>query len=606
MTRHLLIASTLLCLPAAAWAQEDTKKIAADARHVLETHCYRCHGKDGKAEGGFSYVLDVQRMLERRKLKKGDPEESAIYYRAAADDDSAMPPLGIKAPVPKDDLAKLKKWIECGCPDFPAAEAIAAAQKRPYLDEKYVYKAMYDYLLDAKATDSGRFKRFFTLTHLHNNPAVTDAQLRLYRAGVAKLVNSLSWRKNIVYPTPIDQWGVVLAIDLRDLDWDLNYAWEKIIGFTEGKEPYLGYPYALKHDRYPEDPQLNTYAKEVYANTYSDVPAIRADWFVANASTPPLYHELANIPYNTHDLERLLKVDPALNYRRETLARAGFGKSGVSQHNRLVERHHALFGCYWKSYDFKESDGPGNLFQLPLGPLNLFGAGKHPYPNQSFVHAGGEMIWALPNGLHAYMLADGEGRRISDGPSEVVRDLKEFGGRGTIVVNGLSCMGCHYQGMIDFTDTVRDGSGLMGKAKEKVKRLYPDHKTMRLLVDNDRADYLAAFDRVVSPYLRVGADEKKDITKFPEPVTLIGSKYLNAPVDLDDAARELYVADVGDVRATIKANPKLQGLGLRPLLNKDVVKRQAWETVLEVYSPYQIMAQIMERGEPVRIRRPPF
>src|ERR1019366_1853098 len=161
--------------------------------------------------------------------------------------------------------------------------------------------------------------------------------------------------------------------------------------------------------RYPEDAELNTSAKRVYELTKTEVPAVRADWFLAAAALPPLYHELLNIPTQVDELERQLKVNVAYNFQRDKLARAGFVRSNVSTQNRLVERHDALFGMYWKSYDFKGNDGLANLLRYPLGPLNLFAKDKHPFPDQAFVHDGGEMIWALPNGLHAYMLTDGNG-----------------------------------------------------------------------------------------------------------------------------------------------------------------------------------------------------
>ena len=39
------------------------------------------------------------------------------------------------------------------------------------------------------------------------------------------------------------------------------------------------------------------------------------------------------------------------------MLRAGFLKSGVSDHNRLIERHESNYGAYWVSYDFKRVGG---------------------------------------------------------------------------------------------------------------------------------------------------------------------------------------------------------------------------------------------------------
>jgi len=62
--------------------------------------------------------------------------------------------------------------------------------------------------------EHARFQRFFTLNHLHNDPSVTESELRLARAAVAKVLNSLSWRRAIVQPRPIDEQQTILAFDL--------------------------------------------------------------------------------------------------------------------------------------------------------------------------------------------------------------------------------------------------------------------------------------------------------------------------------------------------------------------------------------------------------
>jgi serine/threonine-protein kinase len=80
--------------------------------------------------------------------------------------------------------------------------------------------------------------------------------------------------------------------------------------------------------------------------------------------------------------------------------------SGISRNNRLLERHDAVHGAYWRTYDFdavpqnlveRQNLLPDrrNLFAYPLGP----GIGEN-----LFQHAGGEIIFNLPNGLHGYML----------------------------------------------------------------------------------------------------------------------------------------------------------------------------------------------------------
>ena len=67
-----------LALPLAARAQED---LAAQARKILETNCYHCHGKDGSSKGRFGYVLDVQKMAADKKIvsKKCGPVGASTH-----------------------------------------------------------------------------------------------------------------------------------------------------------------------------------------------------------------------------------------------------------------------------------------------------------------------------------------------------------------------------------------------------------------------------------------------------------------------------------------------------------------------------------------------
>ena len=207
-------------------------------------------------------------------------------------------------------------------------------------------------------------------------------------------------------------------IDLRDLKWTSD-SWRTILE---------SYPYGLL--------QNSKDAIALRAETQCQIPVVRADWFISTASRPPLYHVLAQIPNTDKKLESLLQVNVQRNLKEDRVIRAGFTRSGVSQHNRLIERHESIFGAYWKSYDFAGSTGRKNLFDFPLGPGDTA---------VDFDHDGGEIIFQLPNGMLAYMLTDEKGNRIDKGPTSIVSDPRQ---RDRAVVNGVSCMSCHYGGFI--------------------------------------------------------------------------------------------------------------------------------------------------------------
>ncbi len=272
-------------------------------------------------------------------------------------------------------------------------------------------------------------------------------------------------------------------------------------------------------------------------------------------------------------MEKKLGVDIPANFKADKLMRAGFAKSGVSGQNRMVERHDALYGAYWKSYDFFPETGRANLTRFPLGPTFE----HNPFANHAFKHDGGEIIFNLPNGLQAYLLVNNKDERIDAGPIDIVGDDKRVSGTPAIV-NGVSCMACHQNGTIPFKDEIRDGHALGGEAGEKVKRLYPEKKAFDEAVDEDRKRFLTSLEKVVGPFLKVGADKNTPITKFKEPVTEVSIPYRRGYLDLRAVAAELYLEKPEDVLKV--GEKKLKELGLERLTKPGgLVGRYQWEAV---------------------------
>jgi serine/threonine-protein kinase len=566
-------------VPAESTAGESGPGLAQVAHGLLKKYCYRCHGVRFEVPG--YNVLDRDILVANRGedepayVVPGKPGESYLWERVGVEKD--MPPSG---PKPSDDeRAVFRTWIAAGAP-FPTADP----STRPLQTDKEVLAAIRDHLRRAPASDR-TYLRYFTLANLHNNKDVSDDDLRLARAAVAKLANSLSWKSEIAVLKAIDPAETILVLDVRDVGWDERDLWKKIL---------VRYPYGLKHDK-DRDAAIRTLAQEVYALSGSSMPYVRADWFVASAARPPLYETLLDLPADATALERMLKVDVAADFLRDRLARAGFATSGVSSQNRLVDRHPALYGAYWKSYDFKHNEGKGNLFRFPLGPVFK----DHPFPAQAFEHAGGEIIFNLPNGLQGYLLVDAQDRRIAAGPVEVVSDALRTGGTAAIVP-GLSCMACHQHGMIPFKDTIRAGLAVAGDARAKAERLFPEKEPMDKLLEKDEARFLKALDEAAGPFLKAGEDQKKPIKEFPEPIGAVARAYMK-DLGPEEVAAELGFGDPKDLAAAIKANPRLRQLGLGPLLQGAAIKRTEWDSLDGRFiSTFQDAAHELDLGTPFR------
>jgi serine/threonine-protein kinase len=556
-------------------AETDGKQLAAEARGVLKQHCQRCHHGEGSEGGDFDVLtltsLTAARGDEKPYLVAGKPAESFLFKRVMK---GSMPPKAVRERPTDADKEVLQRWINAGLPAFPAAEA------RPFIGTRAVLAAVRDHLRAARAEDRP-FLRYFTLTHLHNNPRIGDADLRLARAALAKAVNSLSWKPRLVIPQAVDRDQTVFAVDERDLDWDRHDLWRWVLRV---------YPYGLKYGNHP-DPEVRKLDDDIGDVTDCDLVLVRADWFVATATRPPLYHTLLQLPGNAADLERRLNVDVESNFRRDRLARAGFAVSGVSGQNRLVERHDAEHGAYWKSYDFKANNARANLLQFPLGPT----VADHPFPRATFRQDGGELIFNSPNGLQGYMLVNGKDERIDAGPVEVVSDSLRTSGTPEIV-NGLSCMACHKRGTIACKDLVREGTAVSGLARQKVQRLYPGQRTLDELLKEDSDRFVRAVERVTGPFLKDEGDRNKD----QEPVGETARQYRLVDLTAAEAAAELGLKDAGELVERLKGNRKLRELGLAPLLTGGAIKRHDWEA-LPGTSLFHLTARELEVGTPFRV-----
>jgi hypothetical protein len=260
----------------------------------------------------------------------------------------------------------------------------------------------------------------------------------------------------------------VLRIDIRQVNWNTQI-WEQI---------ELANPYGITFTM-PD-------ALACYEATQTKMPLVRVDWFVFAASKPPLYHSVLAAPGSDSELEQMLRVNVQANIDQEQTIRAAFNRSGVSQNNRLIEWHKSPYGSYWKSYDFGGNTGRQNLFAYPLGP----GGGE------SFQHDGGEIIFTLPNGLQGYLLVDGSGKRIDAGPTSIVSDPKRA---DKTVTNGVSCMSCHYTGVIPKTDEVGPAVRANPKAFQNsadILALYRDPKDLTEVFEADARRFAEAMQKL--------------------------------------------------------------------------------------------------------------
>ena len=229
--------------------------------------------------------------------------------------------------------------------------------------------------------------------------------------------------------------------------------------------------------------------------------------------------------------------------------RAGTNNSGVSNNNRVIERHTSRYGAYWKSYDFAGSVGTQNIFTHPL----------------SFTHDGGEVIFNLPNGLQGYYVTNATGFRLNEAPISIVSNPAAS---DPTVRNGLSCFGCHTEGMKTFEDEVRaviESNATPAYDKAHALRLYVAQSEMDALLQEDMSRYKGALEATSG-----AVDDIEPISRFHEAYQgPVDAAYAAAVVGLET---EVFLEK-------IRENRGLQNAGLLVLDSPNgSMKRDAWRS----------------------------
>ena len=482
---------------------------SSDGAAVLQKYCARCH-TGAKAEAELSFVTDTKRLIAEGLVVPGDASRSLVFRRVEAGE---MPPEQVKARPTPAEVAALRIWID-GMTTRPAqGDSIAFRRDR---DVSRLLAAD-----EARVSFEARpFTRWFTITHLAN-AGLPEEQLEGYRNALTVLLASLTWSPAPAVPIAVDPERTIFRIDLRELGWTAA-TWDAI---------RASYPYGLARG--------------------ANVPdSIRADWFVATASRPPLYHTILAMPDTEPDLARRLGVDLNYDIANGRVARAGFNRSGISVNNRVIERHTTRHGALWRSYDFASSIGRENVFTQPL----------------AFVPAGGEIIFNLPDGLQAYMLVDRNGKRIDKAPATIVSDPNR---PDRAVETAISCIGCHASGIIPHADQIRETAGAFDEFdRDRIRQLHPSADALGALFAQDRARFARALGAIgVSP----AADS------INEPVSLLTRRY-EADLDLKSAAAELGLRPEELEGRLVRSTSLRQTFG--SLANKGgTVKRDNWATL---------------------------
>lgn len=598
---------------------QNVQGLDARAMKILKSSCAACH-TPGKTNGqDFDFILDPLKLIEKGFIDPSEPSKSEILKRISEKSDDQMPPKNAAENINRPSEAEkkiLEDWIKSLASiespsdlkrkNIPATVPVhgtgpSAIQPKFAQEKDLVDKAIR--FLDTQPAEKHASIRFFSFRNLYQlrkSPAALNpnfaknSDLSDDHIALVKALNSLSWNSDFATMDKVpDSDGLLVWVDLTSLKTMVE---GKIKSWTEERE----WKAILKEYRYGYEVEHGPFI-DLRNKTGTDMPIIRADWFIANALSPPLYHQLLQIPENEKDLQALLGFDIERNILDGQALRIGFTESKVSTRaNRLIERHSTSNGYYWKSYDFLPSTAaPGTanavkskrlLKEFPTGPR--FNDNK--FTETAFDHDGGEIIFSLPNQLQGYMLVQADGTRINEAPQDLVNDSTLVSGSPSIV-NGISCITCHSQGMIDPPDDeILDGTSVKGDPLDFVRRMHRhDEGADRLKSDKDR--FLRALSAATKKW-----NPAKDHSSSAEPISRIAKNFNNASLGLAELASELGVEE------DYLSNKLLYDSVLKqsvPYSENQTIKREDWQSFLGggPQTRFQRAISHLELGTPWKI-----
>lgn len=174
--------------------------------------------------------------------------------------------------------------------------------------------------------------------------------------------------------------------------------------------------------------------------TQSNVPVIRADWFLNQTGAvndrAPNYYDFVSGKLgglkNTDDFKKLIGFDRKLADDAGGELRAAVSESGVSEEPRAIGRLPTVNGGFWFTWDFKKAQGQKN-------PLRNLGKAIDLQFDAT------EQYGHLPNSSFAVFLADDKGVAQGAAPGFVGKDRTSKSNDGQIH-SIVSCIRCHGAG----------------------------------------------------------------------------------------------------------------------------------------------------------------
>jgi hypothetical protein len=278
-------------------------------------------------------------------------------------------------------------------------------------------------------------------------------------------------------------------------------------------------------------------AAKLRSLTLSAGAILRADDFVARATTSPAYYAFAGIPPIEADFLKSLGVDSETIERLRANAGANLIVSGVTQKPRRVIWSQGPLGGVYETLDVQQVDAQRDPIRRPLS------AG-----GASLKFDAGEWFAAAPNGLWRTALYDSKGNRQDSVPDKIAKDTSDPSANG-IVVPMISCIRCHTEsGLRPLRD---DQSRLLSTGRVDLRSSDPTVVArVAEFYDEPRLQRQMEFDRQTYDLAVSRATNGMKPEELAEALARTVRQFAYLPVTPSQAAQELGV-DAADLREAL-------------------------------------------------------
>jgi len=479
--------------------------------------------------------------------------------------------------------------------------------------------------------EEAKFTRYLSLY------SIPPERRRAYGQTLSFVVNSLSQRRRIYIPVFVGGTDeTLIRINIENYDWDAQ-SWENLgkkgSGVKPQAEPYFhaliekidsttklerktitrkkkvetGYYNQAGQKLYREvevteevdvevkgDPVKNRVLAAapwvdpvaiaaLIKATNSEFPVMRADWFIIKATLPPAYYDFLKLGDDIKDFERLIFTDQKLAEKARSQFKGVVVTSIVARNNRTLLRSPTFTnGYYWQSHDSLSSVDDRQYVQNIL--------------NEKFDAT--EDIGTLPNGLQAYFLTDGKGKRLDFANPDVAIDNTAV---DRIVRTGRSCMICHSEGIKPIDDEIRTLTKKL-QNKEAIKLLIANKEDAFKIDDLFGTD----LDKQIIKDQNIFSEAVAETTGLPMDVNAkqyaaIYDWYAEHLLTVEDVVREVGLPpDLLEKYVRLSNDNVILGLVKQPIRP---IRRDQWERSFQGFMIIVIAAQ--QGAVPIQ-PQPPF